>query len=207
MTALSTMHRPAAASDHVVQAETAETLTAILLPDINLAIWARAAPAVGDFHAVDDLRFIVQARGAVEPLQAAMIAAGYCAATAGPLAIDIAALAARLGDLLDRERVTIRLEVIETDACKRFHADFVGVRLICTYAGPGTQWLAQEDAARLSDGVAVGTLAIHAITTGHVALFKGREWAPERPIIHRSPPIAGTSQRRLVLVIDGVADA
>jgi hypothetical protein len=36
-------------------------------------------------------------------------------------------------------------------------------------------------------------------------MFKGHGWAPEAPIIHRSPPIAGTGQQRLVLVLNPAA--
>ena len=94
-----------------------------------------------------------------------------------------------------------------SDGSGTFHADYVSLRLILTYAGPGTQWLDQGDAARLHDGAAIETLCVRAIPTGDVALFKGRKWARDAPIIHRSPPIADTGQRRLVLVIDPAPNA
>jgi hypothetical protein len=42
---------------------------------------------------------------------------------------------------------------------------------------------------------------VRQLLAGEVALFKGR-LLTDSPIIHRSPPIAGTGQRRLVLVIN-----
>jgi hypothetical protein len=102
----------------------------------------------------------------------------------------------------DSSQVSIRLEVIEGNACRKFHSDYVTVRLIATLAGPGTQWLDDGDAARLRAGADPDTLHIRDIATGHVALFKGRAWTRDRAIVHRSPPIAGTGQCRLVLVID-----
>ncbi|MET0270108.1 MAG: DUF1826 domain-containing protein, partial [Sphingomonas sp.] len=197
--------------DHAFRGEDADALEAILSPDVNLAIWARdrapTLPTFGERDAAGDVTLTTDAAGAVGPVRAALLAADYPEAVARMLALDIAALAARLGDLLGRARVSIRLEVIETDACKRFHADYVGVRMICTYAGRGTQWLTQDDAARLADGAPIDALDVHDISTGHVALLKGRLRAPHRPIFHRSPPIAGTGRRRLVLVIDGAVDA
>jgi hypothetical protein len=37
---------------------------------------------------------------------------------------------------------------------------------------------------------------------GQVGLFKGRLAVAEPAVLHRSPPIAGTGQRRLLLVLD-----
>lgn len=41
------------------------------------------------------------------------------------------------------------------------------------------------------------------LAPGAVGLFKGRILAGEQAIVHRSPPIAGTGEERLLLVIDG----
>ena len=89
--------------------------------------------------------------------------------------------------------VTIRLEPVTTDACKQLHADYVTVRLLTTYVGRGTQW--SEEAA---------TEAMHSLACGDIALFKGRLLLDPPTVLHRSPPIAGTGERRLLLVIDPV---
>ena len=51
-------------------------------------------------------------------------------------------------------RFELRLEVVRTDSCRKFHADYVTARLITTYAGEGTDWLADADAARVAAGAA-----------------------------------------------------
>lgn len=193
--------RRSAPSAHACTTADGEGIDAILAEPVNLAIWQRDdAPVVdsGDLDAVADVALIVPA-GARSAIPDALIAAGYDDALAALLGHDIADLAARFAALLALDRVAIRLEVVETDACRRFHADYVAVRLICTYAGPGTQWLANDDALALAAGVEPTT--IRSIATGDVALFKGHDRS-ETPIVHRSPPIAGTGTRRLVLVID-----
>ena len=44
--------------------------------------------------------------------------------------------------------VGLRLEIIERAMCPRFHVDHVGIRMLCTYRGPGTEWLDDEAADR-----------------------------------------------------------
>lgn len=35
--------------------------------------------------------------------------------------------------------LTGKLEVVADDACRKFHVDYAAVRLICTFAGSGTE--------------------------------------------------------------------
>jgi hypothetical protein len=85
----------------------------------------------------------------------------------------------------------LRREVIETNACRRFHADFVTLRLLCSYVWLGTQWC-RADAPD----------AICEVPTGAIGVFKGRMLLDPPTVLHRSPPIVATGQRRLVLTID-----
>lgn len=186
---------------HAHLATQEQALDAILADTVNLAVWQRRnAPVVDadDLDTVADVAVVLTIDDDAA-IPDALAAAGYADALAATLARDIADRAGRFAALLALDRVAIRLEVVETDACRRFHADYVAVRLICTYAGPGTQWLANDDALALAAGVEPTT--IRSIETGDVALFKGRDRS-DTPIVHRSPPIMGTGTRRLVLVID-----
>jgi hypothetical protein len=83
--------------------------------------------------------------------------------------------------------------VIETDACRKFHADQVTVRLLMPLVGPGTQWVHANAEPQVPEGE---------LRIGDVGLFKGRVWAEEPVILHRSPPIAAMGITRLLLVID-----
>ncbi len=109
------------------------------------------------------------------------------------LAADVAHLAALYATWTGEERVEVRIERVTGNGCWKFHADYVGLRLITTYCGQATQWLPQG---------ATDDAAPRALSAGDVGLFKGRERAGDRAIIHRSPPIAGTGEDRLLLVID-----
>ena len=60
------------------------------------------------------------------------------------LSTDIAMLGARFMDLMRVEAIRLRIEGITGNACKKVHADYTDVRLITTYAGPGTDFNAVE---------------------------------------------------------------
>ena len=158
------------------------------------------------FDEVDDLAVSRCVEQIGTELPRDLAASGYPSDVAQRLGGEVAMLVRVFGAATGATRVSVRLDVIETDACRRFHADYVSARLICTLIGPGTQWLDTAAAAALAQGEAIDRLTIRSIATGDVALFKGRLWSPEAPIVHRSPPITKTAQRRLLLVIDPAGD-
>ncbi|UTH76828.1 DUF1826 domain-containing protein [Chromobacterium sp. IIBBL 290-4] len=96
-------------------------------------------------------------------------------------------------------RVGARLEVLRQAMCPRFHADRVGLRLLCCYQGPGTEWLPDAAADRSQLGAAAQGLAdeqsgliLDAAAIGRappfsVLLLKGSQWPGARGgAIHRS---------------------
>lgn len=111
------------------------------------------------------------------------------------LAGDSAALAALFGAIMATPLVQLRLDVIQTDACKRFHLDRVPARLLCTYRGRGTEF-----GPAAPEG---GVTRISALAPAEAAIFRGSLWRHEDcGLLHRSPPITGTGETRLLLVID-----
>lgn len=113
-----------------------------------------------------------------------MRAAGYETLGMDALASDIARFATQFAQAMDTDRVAIRLEIVETDACRRFHADDVTARLICAYVGPGTQRLDAAGTVALTADADPETLTIRDLGMGDVAIFQGRRWAPDIPAIH-----------------------
>ncbi|QRO00182.1 DUF1826 domain-containing protein [Archangium violaceum] len=125
---------------------------------------------------------------------------------------ELAGLVELYADLFGAERVGLRLGTFDAPMCPRFHVDRVGVRLLCTYAGPGTEYLEERDARRARLGAPVegsgGTddIAWPGAVTRHLApfavgLLKGETWPDNEGYgtIHRSPP---GSERRLLLSVD-----
>lgn len=196
---------------HVARGSDCGQLASIADPAINLAIWQRQlSPALAGTAngllaaAPSDIRVTAPIAGVSDALTAAMAAAGW--PSAPDLVADVADLAVLAGPLMRAATLEIRLDIITGDACRKFHADYVPLRLITSYAGPGSQWLSNDDSAALAQGAGIAGLDVRQLLAGEVALFKGR-LLTDVPIIHRSPPIAGSGTRRLVLVINPEQEA
>ncbi|MEP2102538.1 MAG: DUF1826 domain-containing protein [Parasphingorhabdus sp.] len=181
----------------------AKVLSAIRDEGVSIALWERSAPQSLSELKLDDIadvRFTASVKELPDMLINALDDAGHETSVARDmLQIDILALANRFAQVMQTELVEIRLEHVTTNACKKFHTDYVTARLITTYLGQGTQWLDGEDAADCDCG---DPHNIQQMKAGDVALFKGRLWSQDVPAIHRSPPIEGTGEERLILVIN-----
>ncbi|MNH22374.1 hypothetical protein D3C79_822300 [compost metagenome] len=120
---------------------------------------------------------------------------------------DVAWLVAAYACLLDARRVGLRLQALSNAMCPRFHVDHVPLRLLSTYAGPGSEWLEEGavDRSQLAreqpDANAVRQLAV-----GEVALLKGEKWLGNQGagLVHRSPMLVN-GERRLILSLDWMA--
>jgi hypothetical protein len=179
-----------------------------LRPSTNLAIWHRPLlPEVtrGLGPLMRHAPFCCTAEAA--PANAVdAIAEALPAAAPVDLLMDIERLAVIFAGLTGKDHVGLRLEGITGAACHRWHADAVGLRLLTTYRGPGTEWLAlaggRETARGLNGGPQPGLMA--ALPTGAVAILKG-EGHPGNEgwgCIHRSPPAGPGSRARLLLCLD-----
>ena len=140
---------------------------------------------------LDEAPFTRRAEGGLADVGAALVDLPEA------LAEDVADLTARFMTLMQVNAVRVRLEGITTNACWKVHADHTDVRLITTYAGPGTDYAPHGTDP---DG---DTCCLERVPTGAVALFKGRTFADDHaPCFHRSPPVGDSGERRLVVVID-----
>lgn len=171
---------------------------------VALVIWQRNYPPdVASLLAypIGNIRLAAALDQLPEQLATALDKAGYPAsAVRAAIRDDILRLAGTFARIMQVTAVQVRLEQVVTNACRKFHADYVTARLITTYAGQGTQWINgnYDDPAQE---------AIHQLSAGDVGIFKGRHWDAERAAIHRSPPIEGTGEARLILVVDPVVSA
>lgn len=162
--------------------------------DTGLVLWRRAARL-----------------GLNRAIQAALALPPFCTIAEGPpdqaarallrdmqgdmhaLGADIAMLGRRFAAVTADHAIRLRLEHVADDACRRYHVDSVGLRLLCTYAGPGTEWI--DPAGQR-----------HQMSAFHVGIFKGAKFPDAAPrILHRSPPVEHLPERRrarLLLCID-----
>lgn len=109
---------------------------------------------------------------------------------------DVVRQANLFSDLLKVRYLRLRLDVVNTNSCSKFHIDAVTARLVCTYRGTGTQY-----------GISVDNndpKHVFTVQTGSSILLRGTLW-PAKPfsgLRHRSPPIEGSGETRLILVLD-----
>lgn len=113
---------------------------------------------------------------------------------------DVAALAEIFSEIMPTSHLQMRLDVVTTNACRKFHIDAVTARLVCTYRGTGTQYCISSDGAAPEK--------IFTVPTGAPILLRGTLWpdTPKSGLLHRSPPIEGTGETRLVLVLDPIVE-
>lgn len=177
-------------------------------PACAAALWDRKVPA-------DRLAWLAGLNASLLPtgrviLQASAVretAEHFCDIAGTPkgelrdwLIDDIASLAESFASLMGATYLRLRLEAVATNACRKFHLDAITGRLVCTYRGTGTQYGTSENG---DDPDQVFT-----VPTGAPILLRGTLWPPEPEsgLLHRSPPIEGTGETRLVLVLDPIFD-
>lgn len=184
------------------------SLNRFLRPECAAAIWRRQTPKnIQTWLNGLDTELLPQGR-VILPLQTiAPTVSHLCDMSSLPegperdwLQKDIVSLATMFSGLIDARFLRLRLDVVTTNACRKFHIDAITSRLVCTYRGTGTQY-----------GIMTGgnePSRVFTVQTGSPILLRGTLWPakPHSGLVHRSPPIEGTGETRLVLVLDPVDD-
>ena len=125
---------------------------------------------------------------------------------------DIASVLARVQSQVPGRTLSVRLDVVANDGCRLFHVDRLVARWVCTYRGPGTEWL--PDTAVDRSCMACGNNhhvldwdQVRRLDRGWVAAFKGMLWSTQSNagLVHRSPP-APPSLARILLAVDPLSN-
>lgn len=193
-------------------------LADIYQEDINIAIWQRQfdqplVDATNQFitsHPNFNKSLNVSPESAYETLQ-------YATDGNAPelLLRNIAELVDMFCYLFELEDAGLRLATLNSAMCPRFHVDQVPCRLVTTYHGIATQWLANNaiDRSKLGrgsnglpdaeSGLYNAENDIQHLSVGDVALLKGERWIgnENKGLVHRSPNIQ-SSETRLLLTLD-----
>jgi len=193
--------------------EAPQVLTEVLQDGVNLAVWRRRLPVqLLDFAArvislgqpLADQRVIDvdEQHMPVLPdlLREAADLHGYESFVA-----DVTWLVAAYTCLVGARRVGLRLRVLGSPMCPRFHVDNVPLRLLTTYVGPGSEWLREQASAGSELYTARPAVDnIQHLQTGDVAVLKGEKWQGNEGagLVHRSP---SSQQGRLLLSLDWLA--
>ncbi len=186
---------------------TAEGLASIKGAGFAAVIWERKEPDFVPWLAALPPKLLPKTRVIVKPAQIVAEAEQACREAGTPdceerdaLLADITQLAETFAAASNAPYLRLRLDLVTTNACRKFHIDAVMSRLVCTYRGTGTQYGNSPDR---SDPAVFDT-----VPTANPIVLRGTLW-PETPsagLLHRSPPIEGTGETRLLLVLDPVFD-
>lgn len=190
----------------VAVAERPEALDVFFAQGVAAAIWQRRLQS-GFQEWIDGLdpRHLPSCRVILKPDDVGYVVTQICesaivrsSAWRDSLIADISVLTEIFAGMMQAPYLRLRLDVVDTDACRKFHIDSVTARLICTYRGTGTQYGISTDGTEPDP--------VFTVPTGCPILLRGTLWPkpPRSGLLHRSPPIAGSGETRLVLVLDPV---
>ncbi len=121
------------------------------------------------------------------------------------LADDMALLGEIVRELHGCPAAGLRLAHVDHAMCPDWHIDRVGIRLVCTYAGPGTEWPDDQGIDRTdlrSD--TRGPIDHIQATAGEIVLLKGALWQDNACFgaVHRSPVIPTDGDLRTLVTLD-----
>lgn len=185
-------------------------LVEIFDPGVQVCTWQRDTdPAIGTYlsqlHQTGDLQLLEILSPAAEPRLDGL--------PAGPgrasLMEDLTLLREVVCELHGCAAAGLRLARIGRAMCPGWHVDRVGIRVVCTYQGPGTQWLDDQGvdrrdlrSGRLEDGGFIQAIP------GEIVLLKGALWHGNDAFgaIHRSPGLGSSASLRTLVTLDPLWD-
>jgi hypothetical protein len=181
-------------------------LAEIFDPAVQVCTWQREIdPAIGTYlsglHQAGELQALETLSPAAQPrLESLPNGLGRAL-----LIDDLTMLREVLCELLGCSEVGLRLARVGHAMCPGWHVDRVGIRLVCTYQGPGTQWLDSHNveghdlhSGRFGEGSAIQAVP------GEVVLLKGALWQGNDAFgaVHRSPELAPDTPLRTLVTLD-----
>jgi hypothetical protein len=193
----------------VVRADEPQGLFAIDAPQVNLVLLPRQLPAeltqwlaalLSD-DAVEDFELARETTPAGDACEYFDIYLPKGTAGLALFQAQVREVVALFADVFDAQALGLRLRLTDTPMCPFFHVDKVLCRLITTWAGPTTQWLAEADVDRAALTKAQPDASVRALEVGELGFFKGTLWpaGQAKACVHRSP---ASTQRRLVMTLD-----
>lgn len=123
---------------------------------------------------------------------------------------EITILAERFATIAPDTCYRWRFAKVQSNMCRLFHSDINDLRLLCTYCGPGTVWLTNDNINQAAlrnrdvEQIAIDARRVEQVRTFDVALLKGalHEHCDVGAVIHRSPTIEEAGETRIVFRMD-----
>jgi len=197
-----------------------DVLRKVSEPGVNLALWTRQPEhavkqevAILSASHFPDVRRRTSLGSFDDDVCAVLQQQGLNPENFSSLRADMQQLAARLAKVCGISEFIYRLLTIAGDECCRFHLDRTPLRLICTYQGPGTEWLAdwqvdREALARSASNEEITRFGQPSqFEQFWVGIMKGESGNRGKGLVHRSPAVAGSNQIRVLFCLDSESQA
>ncbi len=177
-------------------------LVEIFDPGVQVCTWRRESdPGIeaylSQLHQTSELQRIETLSPALPPtLEVLPDGPGRAA-----LIADLSLLRDVVCELLGCAAAGLRFARIARAMCPGWHTDRTGIRLVCTYQGPGTQWLDEQGVDRRNLPVGGGFIQA---TPGEIVLLKGALWPGNEAFgaVHRSPELGSCASLRTLITLD-----
>jgi hypothetical protein len=192
-------------------------LGAIRDTKINIAIWRRPVMLATARYAErvlnvwpSDIDLVAQPKELRRQLARALPHVTGARMGRAQLLSDVGRLASTYAGLAARTALHLKLERVSRDKCPLFHTDFVTLRLLTSYSGPGTEWLPEHAVDRRAlgsgsnDQIITDRRKIRHLNPFWVGFLKGEAFGPAEGhgCVHRSPLVESRGVARLLLTID-----
>ena len=110
---------------------------------------------------------------------------------------EMSEIISKFASVSGAQRLKIQFMRVMDSSCPLFHIDRIGLRLLCTFVGPGTEWLDDAHVRRkfLGKGgnqkIAKPEAIVYSLQPFQVCLLKGEAGLNQRGrgIVHRSPHV------------------
>lgn len=210
-------HRVAGARASLLESSKPDVLTKIVEPGLNLTVWRRRLPeavagglGAAARHLNVDRVLRTGAVGQLEPF-----VEWLPTELREWMRADLEHLVSKFAAASGASAFRASLQYVDTDACRKFHADYIRLRMLCTYRGPGTLWLDDAHADRsafdwdnddhdaVNDKIVRDPAQVGHARPGDVVMLKGHTWPGNEGhgAVHRSPRIEVGGESRLVFKV------
>lgn len=183
---------------------------------VQLALWQRALPeglgaALADWAERAPAAFAGSCRPVRGDLEQCLAGLEH-EPWRGWLLDDIESLVREMARRARTSTCRVAFGAVRSDQCRKFHVDYLHLRLISTYVGPGTEWVVAGDVRRdvlsqppfdpdeANRAIVRRETGVRRARAGDVLLMKGRLGGGDG-LVHRSPPIEELGLVRVVLVV------
>jgi len=183
-----------------------QALAQILQPEQNVCLLRRALPVAltGGLAGLADAPAFERKRVVRSVVDLAWLAEPLGPGRAALMVPDLSRWFAAFHALSGGVPAVGSVSVTRHDDCRKFHVDWVGLRLIVTYVGPGTEWVSNDGVHRpalhanwrslaaINRRIVPDPRRVMAAAAGDVLVLKGESYPGNAGLgaVHRSPPIA-----------------